>query len=67
MITEPPALTVDQPIKRPTQQQIASFKDVPSGLVADAMGGRGAMSSDIRLVNLHKTACGTLPAQHSQP
>lgn len=48
MIKEPPALTMRRNFPRPTADQIAAFKDVPTGFVCDAMDGQGALESAIR-------------------
>ncbi len=48
MIEEPPVLTIRDPRRhhdrRPTAAQIAAFQNVPTGYVADAMFGTGALS-----------------------
>ena len=43
MIEEPPLLTVRRRTRRPTEAQLAAFRDVPTGIVVDAMDGRGAL------------------------
>lgn len=48
MIEEPPLLTIRRNPRRPTDAQISAFRDVPAGFVADAMGGGGALSREIR-------------------
>ena len=48
MIEEPPVLTLRRSFPRPSAAQIAAFKGVPTGFVCDAMGGQGALSSDIQ-------------------
>lgn len=48
MIEDPPALTIKRHRPRPTDAQIAAFQGVPTGFVADALGGRGALSPDIQ-------------------
>ena len=48
MIEEPPVLTLRRSFPRPSAAQIAAFRDVPTGFVCDAMGGQGALSSDIQ-------------------
>lgn len=50
MIEAPPSLTIKTPMRRPTEAQIAAFKDVPTGFVVDAMMGSGAMSSHIQQI-----------------
>lgn len=47
MIEEPPRLTIARTMRRPTPEQVAAFKDVPSSFVADAMDGTGALDKDI--------------------
>lgn len=48
MIEEPPLLTIKRRTRRPTQQQIDEFRDIPTSFVVDAMLGDGALASDIR-------------------
>ena len=43
MIEEPPLLTIRRRSRRPTPDQIAAFRDTPTGFVVDAMDGRGAL------------------------
>ena len=51
MLEDPPILTVKRPIRRPTESQILAFRGAMTGNVADCMGGRGAMSHSIKLLN----------------
>lgn len=44
MIEEPPLLTIKRPSRRPTDAQIAAFQNIPTGFVADAMFGIGALA-----------------------
>lgn len=48
MIEEPPILTLRRSFPRPTAAQIEAFRGVPTGFVCDAMGGQGALASEIR-------------------
>ena len=43
MIEEPPLLTIRRPDRRPSEAEIAAFQGVPTGFVADAMFGTGAL------------------------
>lgn len=47
MIEEPPRLTLRSGFARPSPKQVAAFQGVPTGLVCDAMGGTGGMSTRI--------------------
>ena len=47
MIEHPPRLKLRRDFPRPTAEQVAAFRDVPTGFVADAMDGRGAMATAI--------------------
>lgn len=47
MIEEPPRLTIARTMRRPTEAQIAAFQNVPTGFVADAMDGGGALDKEI--------------------
>lgn len=50
MIEEPPLLRIARAENRnrPSEAQIAAFRDVPTGFVTDAMEGSGAMEADIK-------------------
>ena len=50
MIEEPKTLTIARTLRRPTDAQIAAFQGMPTGFVADAMDGKGALSTEIRPV-----------------
>ncbi|TFL17975.1 RraA family protein [Jannaschia formosa] len=47
MIEEPKRLRIARDLRRPTDAQIAAFADMPTGFVADAMWGIGAMGGGI--------------------
>lgn len=48
MIEKPPLLTIHTPLRRPAEAQVAALRDAPTGFVADALGGAGALPADIR-------------------
>ncbi|MEM8550985.1 MAG: RraA family protein [Pseudomonadota bacterium] len=48
MIEDPPKLVVNRAVTRPTAEQIAAFQGVPTGFVADAMDGTGALDPQIK-------------------
>ena len=48
MIEEPPILRVKARSKRPSEQQLAALRNVPTAYLTDAMDGRGALDPDIR-------------------
>jgi 4-hydroxy-4-methyl-2-oxoglutarate aldolase len=48
MIEDPPILKIKRPNQRPTQDQIDAFQGVPTGFVADAMDGYGALHANIQ-------------------
>lgn len=50
MIEDPPLITRKAKTRRPTQKQIKAFDTVPTGFIADAMGGRGAMHHQIKAI-----------------
>ncbi|WP_170416278.1 RraA family protein [Ruegeria atlantica] len=50
MIEEPTPLTVLNNFPRPTKAQVTAFRGVPTGFVADALGGGGTLASSIRPV-----------------
>jgi 4-hydroxy-4-methyl-2-oxoglutarate aldolase len=47
MIEKPPLLTIHTPDRRVTKAQIAALSDAPTGFVVDALGGVGALPSEI--------------------
>jgi 4-hydroxy-4-methyl-2-oxoglutarate aldolase len=51
MLEEPPVLTLIEDFPRPSAEQIAAFKGVPTGFVCDAMNGLGAMATAIAPVS----------------
>lgn len=70
MIEEPPLLRVAraETRNRPTEAQIAAFRDVPTGFVTDAMGGAGAMDAEIKpLPGLPFRVVGPALTCHSGP
>ena len=48
MIKEPPRLQIRKTIRRPSAEQIAAFRDIPTGFLCDAMEGQGALCSTIQ-------------------
>lgn len=47
MIEEPPVLQVKRPAARPSPEQISALAAMPTGMICDAMGGKGALSADL--------------------
>lgn len=47
MIEAPPILTIKASMRRPTEQQIAAFQEISTGVVVDALYGGGALSRNI--------------------
>jgi len=62
MIESPPLLTIKSRDNRPSKAQIEALSAYPSPLLADAMGGQGALSYDICAL-----APGQLPAKAVGP
>ena len=58
MIEEPPLITIHPEQGRPTTEQIAELAQHPTGVLCDAMGGRGALPRDVKPV-----APGRLPSR----
>ena len=48
MLDEAPLLTIRRRIERPSEAEVAAFKGVMTGFVADALGGRGAMAPAVK-------------------
>ena len=68
MIEEPPVLKVRRNFSRPTSDQIAALSGTPTGFVADAMDGRGALGPDIVPVDAENAAfCGAALTCHAGP
>ena len=60
MIEQPPVLTLRERRRRPAPEQLAALDGVPTGVLADAMGGRGALPRTVR-----HASPGTLPVRFS--
>ena len=50
MLEEPPLVTINSNIRRPSVAQIAGFQNIPTGFVVDAMYGAGALDRQIQPV-----------------
>ena len=50
MIEEPKPLTIKKNWKRPSEEQLKAFQNMPSGFVTDALDGQGTLSIDIKPV-----------------
>ena len=50
MLEEPPLITINSNIRRPSVAQIAGFQNIPTGFVVDAMYGAGALDRQIQPV-----------------
>jgi 4-hydroxy-4-methyl-2-oxoglutarate aldolase len=48
MIQDPPVLTINRNLARPSASNLAAFAGVPAGYAVDAMGGRGALDYRIK-------------------
>lgn len=58
MIEDPPLLTIRRRFKRPAPQAIAALRGVPTGVIVDALGGRGAVSERIKPIIGPAALCG---------
>lgn len=68
MIEEPALITLRHRVPRPTAEQIAAFSGVPTGFVADALGGRGAMAAAIKpVIPEQSSLCGVALTVHVGP
>lgn len=68
MLDEPPRLTLKRRFQRPTNQQVAALENTPTGFIADAMGGRAAMSHRIKPVDERFARfCGVAIPCHTGP
>jgi 4-hydroxy-4-methyl-2-oxoglutarate aldolase len=65
MIEDPPLIRRKATVRRPSTAQVAAFRGIPTGFVADAMGGRGAMTYTIKpVVATQHLLCGVaLPVE----
>lgn len=68
MIEDPPVITLKRHVHRPSAEQLAAFKDVPTGFIADAMNGRGAMDARIKpVIAAQDMFCGVALPVHVGP
>jgi 4-hydroxy-4-methyl-2-oxoglutarate aldolase len=68
MIEDPPMIRRKQKIARPSTSQIEAFSGIPTGFVADALGGRGAMAPAIKpVVPEQAIFCGVALPVHCGP
>lgn len=68
MIEDPPVITLKRHVPRPTLAQIAAFTGVPTGFIADAMNGRGALDGRVKaLIAGQDTFCGVALPVHVGP
>jgi 4-hydroxy-4-methyl-2-oxoglutarate aldolase len=51
MIVDPPVLTIRRNFERSEERLIAEFRGMPTGAIADAMGGRGALHYKIKPID----------------
>jgi len=62
MIEEPSTLTVKRNFKRPSDEQVSAFQNVPTGFVVDALLGEGALATEIGpiegAIDIHCVAAG---------
>jgi 4-hydroxy-4-methyl-2-oxoglutarate aldolase len=58
MIGNAPLLKVRRRFERPSAADVAAFASVPTGFVADALGGLGAMDGRIKPIGEVKACCG---------
>ncbi len=67
MMAEPAKLTVRADFPRPSAEEIAPFREAPTGWVADARGRRGAIDHGIRPVSSLARFVGTALTVQSRP
>jgi 4-hydroxy-4-methyl-2-oxoglutarate aldolase len=48
MIEDPPLITLARPRRRPDPEALAALNNVPTGFLADALGGRGALGPAVK-------------------
>lgn len=58
MIGDAPLLTIKRQFPRPTAEQVAAFRGLLTGFVADALGGRGALHPSIKPIAGSGPICG---------
>lgn len=58
-MAEAPTLTIRRDWPRPTEAELAPFREVPTGWVVDAQGRRGALHHGIRVLTQAKRFVGT--------
>ena len=68
MIEDPPVITLKRKVPRPTAAQLSAFTGVPTGFIADAMNGRGALDARINpLIAGQDVFCGVALPVHVGP
>lgn len=68
MIEDPPLLTIRRNFPRPTAEQLAALKGVPTGYVVDCLDGRGALDGRIKPLDPAVAGvCGTALPCHAGP
>ena len=68
MIEDPPILTIRRRFARPDAALVEALRDVPTGYLVDAMGGRGALGHGIKPLMPDKAAlCGVAVTCHCGP
>lgn len=67
MIDDPPLLTIRRRFDRPTAMQIKALAGVPTGNVADAMGGRGALAPSVKPLSPNMTLVGPAVTCYAGP
>src|SRR5579872_2700737 len=58
MIKDPPLLKIKRQFPRPSGADVSALAGLPTGFVADALGGRGALDGRIKPVGEAKQFCG---------
>ena len=68
MIKDPPLLSIRRRFSRPPPDVVAAFKDVPTGHLVDAMGGRGCLPHQIKpLFQYQPSMVGVAVTCHAGP
>jgi 4-hydroxy-4-methyl-2-oxoglutarate aldolase len=68
LITDPPLLSIRGRFARPSAEMVASFSNIPTGHLVDAMGGRGCLDHRIKPLFPHNaTLLGVAVTCHCGP
>jgi 4-hydroxy-4-methyl-2-oxoglutarate aldolase len=66
-MADPPVLTINRNVRRPSATLVAGFAGAPTGFVADAQGRRGALAHELKPVTRARTFVGPALCVRARP